>query len=179
MMMMMMMRCIFLGVSGKGGGGAGSSWSCIVTLLFHNKCLSYLPHSISFPNTASHAKILHRQQILENPTCQILVNSRCLILNSQFPIPFLKYTFFCFILLFTSSLPCSKDHFAMSYISTSLIVLIQVYNWEIQHHSLVCCCGLADIFFLSVPISCQEISHSVFWPNPRSQKYPSRLCLDS
>ena len=22
------------------------------------------------------------------------------------------------------------------------VVLIQVYNWDIQHHSLVCCCGL-------------------------------------
>ena len=27
----------------------------------------------------------------------------------------------------------------------SFIVLIQVYNWEIRHHSLVCCCGFADI----------------------------------
>ena len=126
-------------------GGAGSSWSCILTLLFHNKCLSYLPHSIFFPNTASHAKISHRQRILENPTCQILVNSHCLILNSQFP--FWNIHFFGFILLFTSSLPCSKDQFAMSYFSTSLIVLIQVYNWEIRHHSLVCCCGLADIFY--------------------------------
>ena len=26
-----------------------------------------------------------------------------------------------------------------------LILLIQVYNWEIRHHSLVCCCGFADI----------------------------------
>ena len=52
---------------------------------------------------------------------------------------------FCFILLFTSSSPCRKDQFAVLYCSTSLIVLIQVYNWEIQHHSLVCCCELADI----------------------------------
>ena len=29
-----------------------------------------------------------------------------------------------------------------------LIVLIQVYNWEIRHHSLVCCCGLADILYI-------------------------------
>ena len=28
-----------------------------------------------------------------------------------------------------------------------VIVLIHVYNWEIQHHSTVCRCGLADIFF--------------------------------
>ena len=42
--------------------------------------------------------------------------------------------------------PCRKDQFAVSYFSTRLIVLIQVNNWEIRHHSLVCCCGLADIF---------------------------------
>ena len=41
--------------------------------------------------------------------------------------------------------PLCKDQFAVSYFSTSLIVLIQVYNWEIRHHSLVCCCGFADI----------------------------------
>ena len=51
-----------------------------------------------------------------------------------------KYIFFCFILLFTSSSPCRKDQFAVSYFSTSLIVLILVYDWE-----LVCCCGFADI----------------------------------
>ena len=27
-------------------------------------------------------------------------------------------------------------------------VLIQVYNWEIRHHSLVCCCGLPDILYI-------------------------------
>ena len=59
-----------------------------------------------------------------------------------------KYKFFCFILLFTSSSPRRKDQFAVSYFSTSLIVLIQVYNWEIRHHSLVCCCGLADILYI-------------------------------
>ena len=32
--------------------------------------------------------------------------------------------------------------------STSLIVLIQVYNWEIRHHSLVCRCGLADFLYI-------------------------------
>ena len=56
-----------------------------------------------------------------------------------------KYMYFCFILLFTSSSPCRKDQFAVSYFSTSLIVLIQVYHREIWHHSLVCCCGFADI----------------------------------
>ena len=57
----------------------------------------------------------------------------------------LNIYFFVFILLFTSSSPCRKDQFAISYFSTSIIVLIQVYNWEIRHHSLVCCCGFADI----------------------------------
>ena len=28
------------------------------------------------------------------------------------------------------------------------LVLILVYNWEIWHHSLVCCCGLADILYI-------------------------------
>ena len=30
-----------------------------------------------------------------------------------------------------------------------VIVLIQVNNWEIQHHSLVCRCGLADILYMN------------------------------
>ena len=29
-----------------------------------------------------------------------------------------------------------------------IIVLIQVYNWQIWHHSMICCCGRADILFL-------------------------------
>ena len=40
------------------------------------------------------------------------------------------------------------DQFAVSYFSTSLIVLIQIYNWKIWHHSLVCCWGLADITYV-------------------------------
>ena len=64
-----------------------------------------------------------------------------------------KYISFCFILLFPSSSPCRKDLFAVSNFSTSLIVLIQVYNWEIRHHSFVCCCGLADILYIL------ELSH--------------------
>ena len=35
--------------------------------------------------------------------------------------------------------------FAVLYFSTSLIVLNQVYNWEIRHHSLICCCGFASL----------------------------------
>ena len=56
--------------------------------------------------------------------------------------------YFSFIYLFTSSSPWLKDQFAVSYFATSLIVLIQVYNWEIRQHSLVCCCGLADIVYI-------------------------------
>ena len=33
------------------------------------------------------------------------------------------YIFFCFILLFTSSSPCGKDQFAVSYFSTSANLL--------------------------------------------------------
>ena len=62
--------------------------------------------------------------------------------------PFEIYFFVLFFCLASSS-PCCKDQFAVSYFSTSLIVLIQVYNWEIRHHSLVCCYGLADI--LGIP----------------------------
>ena len=29
-----------------------------------------------------------------------------------------------------------------------VIVLIQVYSWEIRHHSLVCCCGLANFLYI-------------------------------
>ena len=40
-----------------------------------------------------------------------------------------------------------KDQSAISYFSTSLIRLIQVYKWEIRHNSLFCYCGLADILY--------------------------------
>ena len=59
-----------------------------------------------------------------------------------------KYIFVSFILLFTSSSPCRNDQFAVSYFSTSLNVLIQVYNWEIRHHSLVCYCELSEILYI-------------------------------
>ena len=55
------------------------------------------------------------------------------------------YILFCVILLFTSSSPRRKGQFVVLYFSRSLIVLIEVYNWVIRHHSLVCCCGFADI----------------------------------
>ena len=59
-----------------------------------------------------------------------------------------------------------KDQFAVSYFSTSIIVLIQVFNWEIQHHSLVCCCGLAVILYvpaysaLNMHVSCMRLAKS-------------------
>ena len=55
---------------------------------------------------------------------------------------------FCsgFILLFTSSSPYRKDQFAVRIFLQVVIVLIQVYDWEIRYHSLVCLFGLADIF---------------------------------
>ena len=55
---------------------------------------------------------------------------------------FLCYSFVYFFIAMR------KDQFAVSCFSTSLIVLIQVYNWEIRHHSLACCCGLADILYI-------------------------------
>ena len=42
--------------------------------------------------------------------------------------------FLVFILLFTFSLPCFKDQFAVLHFIQHVIVLIQVYNWEILHH---------------------------------------------
>ena len=35
-----------------------------------------------------------------------------------------------------------------------VIVLIQLYNWEIRHHSFVCRCGLADILYIILFTSC-------------------------
>ena len=59
-----------------------------------------------------------------------------------------KTYYVLFIPLFTSSSPCRKNQFADSYFSANLIVLIQVYNWEIRHHLLICCCGLAGILYI-------------------------------
>ena len=59
-----------------------------------------------------------------------------------------KYIFCCFILLFTSSSPCCKDQLAVLYISTSLIVLIQVYNWRSGTTHWFFCCGFDDILIM-------------------------------
>ena len=37
-----------------------------------------------------------------------------------------------------------------------IIVLIQVYNWEIRHHSTVCRCGLADILYFNLLMQLYE-----------------------
>ena len=59
------------------------------------------------------------------------ISTQCLVIFNCY-IYCLNIYIFCFILLFTSSSLCRKDQFAVSYFSTSLIVLIQVYNWEIR-----------------------------------------------
>ena len=50
-----------------------------------------------------------------------------------------------FVLFFCFLLHCLTARVSFS---TSLIVLIQVYNWEIRHHSLVCRCGRADNLYI-------------------------------
>ena len=56
---------------------------------------------------------------------------------------YLFVLFFC-LLLYRLAVRISLPF----HIFLRLIVLIQVYNWEIRHHSLVCCCGLADILYI-------------------------------
>ena len=58
-----------------------------------------------------------------------------------------KYTFYCFILLFTFSSPCAT---AVQVIT--VLIMIQVYNWEIRHHSSVRRCGLADVLYNKVDV---------------------------
>ena len=79
------------------------------------------------------------------------------------------YVFLFSSFVYFSSSPCCKDQFAVSYFSTSSIVLIQVYNWEIRHHSLVCCCGLADILYILKPIN----SFSSFFLLSTAQSKPA------
>ena len=57
--------------------------------------------------------------------------------------------FLFFFLLFTFSLPCRKDQFAVLYFIQHVIVLIQVYNWEILQHRTqrFCRCGPVDISY--------------------------------
>ena len=43
-----------------------------------------------------------------------------------------------------------KDQFVASYFLQVVILLLQIYNWEIRHHSLVCHRGLADILYILV-----------------------------
>ena len=57
-----------------------------------------------------------------------------------------KYIFFVlFFSLLLHRLAVRKDQFAVLYFLQVIIVLIQVYNWEIRHQSTVRRCVLADI----------------------------------
>ena len=69
-----------------------------------------------------------------------------------------------------------EDQFAVLYFSTSLIVLIQVYNWEIQHHSLVCCCGFADILNILEAVNARATVPSNATRSTRAWHYTIRLC---
>ena len=55
------------------------------------------------------------------------------------------YIFVLFFSLLLHRLAVRKDQFAVLYFVQVIIVLIQVYNWEIRHHSTVCRCVLAGI----------------------------------
>ena len=94
---------------------------------------------------------------------QTLTSYELLVLSSNFFWPLKKVCFqteilgkfvsiyiFCFILLFTSSSSCRKDQLPF-YIFLQVVILpVQVYIWEIRHHSLVCRCGLSDILYILV-----------------------------
>ena len=60
-----------------------------------------------------------------------------------------KYIFFVLIYsFFTSSSPFSlMSSLPFHDFLKVIIALIQVYNWKIRHHALVCRCGLAEILF--------------------------------
>ena len=45
---------------------------------------------------------------------------------------------------------CRKDQFAVLNFLQVIIVLIQVYDWELRHHSTVCRCGHADILYFDL-----------------------------
>ena len=45
-----------------------------------------------------------------------------------------KYMFFCFILLFTSSTPCRKDQFAVSYLPTGYDYVNQAITIDFLNH---------------------------------------------
>ena len=55
------------------------------------------------------------------------------------------YIFVLFFSLLLHRLAVRKNQFAVLYFLQVVIVLIQVYNWEIRHHSTVCRCVLAGI----------------------------------
>ena len=55
------------------------------------------------------------------------------------------YIFVLFFSLLLHRLAVRKDQFAVFYFQQVIIVPIQVYNWEIRHHSTVRRCVLAGI----------------------------------
>ena len=59
-----------------------------------------------------------------------------------------KYIFFCFILVFTSSSPCRKDHFAISYIffKLSFVFLRGLVLTALKIHPNLC----GDVTFVTV-----------------------------
>ena len=61
------------------------------------------------------------------------------------------FNYILFVLLFCLLLHCLAVRISLPFhiFLQVVIVLIQVYNWEIQHHSLVCRCGLADILYMT------------------------------
>ena len=79
------------------------------------------------------------------------ISTQCLVIFNYY-IYCLNIYIFCFILLFTSPSLCRKDQFAVSYFSTSLIVLIQVYNWEIRQR-------FVTVDLLTFYILCRSVSH--------------------
>ena len=61
------------------------------------------------------------------------------------------FNYILFVLFFCLLLHCLAVRISLPFhiFLQVVIVLIQVYNWEIQHHSLVCRCGLADILYMT------------------------------
>ena len=92
----------------------------------------------------------------------------------------IRLDYFSFYSFVTSSLPCRKDQFAVLYFLQVIIILIQVYNQEIRHHSMVCYCGLAGIYSTAVRPGFETVSkqHSAH-AQQRSYSIKYRLFLES
>ena len=58
------------------------------------------------------------------------------------------YIYIFFFFFFTSSSPFAvMISLPFHDFLQAVIILIQVYSWEIRHHSLVCRCGLAGFLY--------------------------------